>query len=349
MPTALITGVTGQDGTILARSLLAKGYIVHGLVRRNSTYHFPRIENVIRKEDKQSKKFCTHYGDITDRSSLYKIISQVRPDEIYNLAAQSDVGLSFTMPRYTLDVNALGPVHVMDCIKDLGLTNTRFFQASTSEMFGRSIAPQTDTSPFIPMSPYGMAKLYAHNMVKLYREAYGIWACTGIMFNHESALRGQNFVTRKIARGLAKIKLGLQSELYLGNLYAVRDWGHAIDYVDAMIKIMHHHQPDDFILATGIAYRVKDFVEITAKHLNMGIRWEGKGINEVGIYQGSPIIKIDPYYFRPLEVPALVGNSNKAKKMLGWEATSSFEELIYELATTEHLNALHYLSERKAI
>ncbi|HZN87044.1 MAG TPA: GDP-mannose 4,6-dehydratase [Burkholderiales bacterium] len=339
---ALITGITGQDGAHLAEFLLDKGYVVHGLRRRVSLFNTDRIDHLYQDPHEPDTRLFLHYGDMTDSSSLVRIIQQVQPDEIYNLAAQSHVHVSFEEPEYTANSDALGPLRILEAVRLLGLTKkTRFYQASTSEMFGavREV-PQTEATPFYPRSPYGVAKLYAHWITINYREAYGIYACNGILFNHESAIRGETFVTRKITRGLARIKLGLQKCLYLGNLDARRDWGHARDYVEAQWLMLQQDEPEDFVIATGVQYSVRDFVSAAARELGMALRWEGHGVDEKGwwIDPSAPagarerlVVTVDPRYFRPAEVETLLGDAAKAKRKLGWSPRTSFEELVREM------------------
>jgi GDPmannose 4,6-dehydratase len=343
---ALITGVTGQDGAYLAEFLLAKGYVVHGIKRRTSLFNTDRIDHLYQDRHEKDVRFFLHHGDMTDSSSLIRIIQQVQPDEIYNLAAQSHVGVSFEEPEYTADSDALGPLRLLEAIRILGLERkTRFYQASTSEMYGlvREM-PQRETTPFYPRSPYGVAKLYAYWITVNYREAYGLYACNGILFNHESPIRGETFVTRKITRALARIKLGLQECLYLGNLDARRDWGHARDYVEAQWLMLQQAQPEDFVIATGVQYSVRDFVNAAAKELGMQIRWEGEGAEEKGYCVecrsresgnpasfAAPIVAIDPRYFRPTEVDTLLGDATKAREKLGWQPKIGFDELVAEM------------------
>lgn len=331
---ALITGITGQDGAYLAELLLQKGYIVHGLKRRASMFNTARIDHLYTDPHEKNVCFFLHHGDLTDSSNLIRLIQQIQPDEIYNLAAQSHVAVSFEVPEYTADSDALGTLRILEAIRILGLEKkTRFYQASTSELFGLvQETPQKETTPFYPRSPYAVAKLYAYWITVNYREAYGMFACNGILFNHESPIRGENFVTRKITRALARIKLGLQGCLYLGNLNAKRDWGHAKDYVEAQWLMLQQDSPEDFVIATGEQYSVRDFVDIAAKELGMDIRWEGDGVNEKGYGQsGACIVSVDPRYFRPAEVESLLGDPSKAKSKLGWRAKISFAELVKEM------------------
>jgi len=332
--TALITGITGQDGAYLAELLLGKGYVVHGVKRRTSLFNTDRIDHLYQDPHERDRRFILHYGDMTDSSSLVRIIQDVQPDEIYNLAAQSHVMVSFEEPEYTANSDALGTLRVLEAIRILGLRDrTRFYQASSSEMYGLvQEVPQKETTPFYPRSPYGVAKLYAHWITVNYREAYGFYACNGILFNHEGPTRGETFVTRKITRGLARVKLGLQDCLYLGNLDAKRDWGHARDYVEAMWLILQQPEPDDFVIATGEQHRVRDFVSAAAQELGMPVRWQGEGVAEKG-YDGAGrcIVAVDPRYFRPAEVDALLGDASKARACLGWRPRVTFNELVAEM------------------
>lgn len=333
MKKALITGITGQDGAYLAELLLEKGYEVHGIKRRSSLFNTDRIDHLYQDPHESDRRFILHHGDLTDSSSLIRIIQQVQPDEIYNLAAQSHVAVSFEEPEYTANSDALGALRILEAIRILGLeSKARLYQASTSELFGLvQEIPQKETTPFYPRSPYAVAKLYAYWITVNYREAYGIYACNGILFNHESPVRGETFVTRKITRGLARIKLGLQDCLYLGNLDAKRDWGHAKDYVEMQWLMLQQEKPEDFVIATGMQHSVRDFVNTAAKKLEMEIIWNGQGITEIGLWKGRDIIKVDPRYFRPTEVEALLGDSSKAKEKLGWVPEISFEELVTEM------------------
>ncbi len=334
---ALITGVTGQDGAYLAEFLLGKGYEVHGIKRRTSLFNTDRIDHLYQDPHDENQRFILHHGDMTDSSSLIRIIQQVRPDEIYNLAAQSHVAVSFEEPEYTADSDALGPLRILEAIRILGLSgSTRFYQASTSELFGLvQETPQRETTPFYPRSPYAVAKLYAYWITVNYREAYGIYACNGILFNHESPIRGETFVTRKITRGLARIKLGLQDCLYLGNLDAKRDWGHARDYVEMQWLMLQQPEPEDFVIATGVQHSVRDFVEVAGKELGMEIRWLGSGVDERGCVGDKVIIRIDPRYFRPTEVESLLGDASKARDRLGWKPETSFEKLVAEMVVED--------------
>jgi GDPmannose 4,6-dehydratase len=334
MKTALITGITGQDGAYLAEFLLKKGYTVHGLKRRTSLFNTDRIDHLYQDPHVDNRKFILHHGDMTDSSSLVRIIQQVQPDEIYNLAAQSHVAVSFEEPEYTANSDALGVLRLLEAIRILGLEKkTRFYQASTSELFGKvQEIPQKETTPFYPRSPYAVAKMYGYWIVVNYREAYGLYACNGILFNHESPIRGETFVTRKITRALARIKLGLQDSLYLGNMDAKRDWGHAKDYVEMQWLMLQQEQPEDFVIATGLQYSVRDFVNAAAKELGMQIRWEGQGVDEKGYAaSGKCIVAVDPRYFRPTEVETLLGDPSKAKEKLGWTPKISFDELVSEM------------------
>lgn len=331
---ALITGITGQDGAYLLEFLLSKDYIVHGVKRRASSFNTARIDHLYHDPHEDGVRFFLHHGDLTDSSNLIRIIQQTQPDEIYNLAAMSHVAVSFESPEYTADVDAIGTLRMLEAIRILGLEKkTRFYQASTSELYGLvQEVPQKETTPFYPRSPYAVAKLYAYWITVNYREAYGIYACNGILFNHESPLRGENFVTRKITRALARIKLGLQDHLYLGNLNALRDWGHAKDYVEMQWLMLQQVQPEDFVIATGVQYSVREFVSIAAKELGINIRWEGEGLNEKGIDgSGRFIVSVDPRYFRPTEVETLLGDPSKAKAKLGWEPKISFDQLVREM------------------
>jgi GDPmannose 4,6-dehydratase len=335
---ALITGVTGQDGAYLAELLLAKGYEVHGIKRRASSFNTSRIDHLYRDPHEAGVRFFLHHGDVTDSSNLTRIIQQTAPDEIYNLAAQSHVAVSFEEPEYTADANALGALRLLEAIRILGLQDkTRFYQASTSELYGLvQERPQSERTAFYPRSPYAVAKLYAYWITVNYREAYGMYACNGILFNHESPIRGENFVTRKITRGLARIKLGLQECLYLGNLDAMRDWGHAKDYVEMQWLMLQQEKAEDFVIATGIQRSVRDFVDAAARRLDLGLHWEGIGLEEKGYDSaGKCIVRIDPRYFRPAEVDSLLGNPGKAKELLGWSPRTSFDELVVEMVDAD--------------
>ena len=333
MKKALITGVTGQDGSYLAEFLLNKGYEVHGIKRRTSLINTSRIDHLFQDKHEPNLKFIQHHGDLTDSTSLSRIIQEVQPDEIYNLAAQSHVKVSFEEPEYTANSDGLGALRILEAIRILKLEKkTKYYQASTSELYGSvKESPQNEKTPFYPRSPYGVAKLYAYWITVNYREAYGIYACNGILFNHESPVRGETFVTRKITRALARIKLGLQKTLYLGNLNAMRDWGHAKDYVEVQWLMLQQEKPSDFVIATGKQYSVRDFINLAAKNLDMKIEWKGKGEDEIGICENKEIIKIDTNYYRPTEVESLLGDASKAKKELGWEPKISFEELVKEM------------------
>ena len=331
---ALITGITGQDGAYLAEFLLEKGYEVHGIKRRSSLINTDRIDHLYQDPHESDRRFVLHYGDMTDSSSLVRIVQQVQPDEIYNLAAQSHVAVSFEEPEYTADSDAIGALRLLEAIRILGLEErTRFYQATTSELYGQvQVIPQSETTPFYPRSPYGVAKLYAYWITVNYREAYGLFACNGILFNHESPIRGETFVTRKITRALAHIKLGLQDCLYLGNLDAKRDWGHARDFVEAQWLMLQQDEPEDFVIATGGQHSVRDFVEAAAAEIGIQMRWEGSGVEEQGFDQeGRCLVKVDPRYFRPAEVETLLGDASKAKERLGWEPKTSFHDLVAEM------------------
>ena len=334
---ALITGITGQDGAYLAEFLLGKNYIVHGIKRRTSLFNTDRIDHLYRDRHEKDVRFFLHHGDLTDSSSLIRIIQETRPDEIYNLAAQSHVAVSFEEPEYTANSDALGALRILEAIRILGLENkTKFYQASTSELYGLvQEIPQKETTPFYPRSPYAVAKLYAYWITVNYREAYGIYACNGILFNHESPIRGETFVTRKITRALSRINLGLQDALYLGNMDAKRDWGHARDYVEMQWLMLQQNKPEDFCIASGIQYSVRDFVNAAASELGMQIRWQGLGVDEKGYWKQNNseklIVAVDPRYFRPTEVETLLGDPTKAKEQLGWTPTTTFEELVSEM------------------
>ncbi len=332
--TALITGITGQDGAYLAEFLLDKDYMVHGIKRRSSLFNTNRIDHLYKDPHEPDCRFILHYGDLTDSSSLIRIIQQTQPDEIYNLAAQSHVAVSFEEPEYTANSDALGALRILEAIRILGLEKkTRFYQASTSELYGLvQEIPQKETTPFYPRSPYAVAKLYAYWITVNYREAYGMYACNGILFNHESPIRGETFVTRKITRALARIKLKLQDCLYLGNLDSKRDWGHARDYIEMQWLMLQQDQPEDFVIATGVQYSVRDFVDAAAQELGMPITWKGQGLEETGTdADGRTIVRIDPRYFRPAEVETLLGDPSKAKEKLGWVPRTSFDELVKEM------------------
>ncbi|MEO7726270.1 MAG: GDP-mannose 4,6-dehydratase [Burkholderiales bacterium] len=342
---ALITGITGQDGAYLAEFLLKKGYEVHGIKRRSSLFNTDRIDHLYQDPHESDRRLILHYGDMTDSSALIRVVQQVQPLEIYNLAAQSHVAVSFEEPEYTANSDALGPLRLLEAIRILGLAKkTRYYQASTSELYGNSQnSPQNETTPFHPRSPYGVAKLYAYWITVNYREAYGMFACNGILFNHESPVRGETFVTRKITRALARIKLGLQDCMYLGNLDAKRDWGHARDYVEAQWLMLQQDKPEDFVIASGAQFSVRDFVNAAAIELGIKLRWRGKGVKEVAIVDGkspaksgSPargqtIVRIDPRYFRPAEIDSLLGDARKARRKLGWKPRISFKALVAEM------------------
>lgn len=331
---ALITGITGQDGAYLAELLLKKGYVVHGVKRRSSLFNTDRIDHLYQDPHVKKASFILHYGDLTDSTNLIRIIQQVQPDEIYNLAAMSHVAVSFETPEYTANADGIGTLRILEAIRILGLEKkTRFYQASTSELYGLvQEIPQRETTPFYPRSPYAVAKLYAYWITVNYREAYGIYACNGILFNHESPVRGETFVTRKITRALARIKLGLQECLYLGNLDALRDWGHAKDYVEMQWLMLQQEQPEDFVIASGVQYSVRQFVEAAASELGIGINWQGTGVDEKGYdTDGKCIVQVDPRYFRPTEVETLLGDPSKAKEKLGWAPKITFHELVSEM------------------
>lgn len=331
MKKALITGVTGQDGSYLAEFLLEKGYEVHGIVRRTSQFNRTRLKNIYRNLQDRSKNFYLHYGDMSDASSVIRTLSKVRPDEIYNLAAQSHVQVSFEVPEYTANSDGLGVLRILEAMKQLNLKETKFYQASTSELYGLAMeTPQNETTPFYPRSPYGTAKLYGFWITKNYREAYDFFACNGILFNHESERRGENFVTKKISKGVAAIKLGLQDKICLGNLDAKRDWGHAKDYVESMWLMLQQERPDDYVIATGESHSVREFVELAFRHIGIDIVWQGERVNERGIdaKTGKVLVEVNPNYFRPCEVDFLLGNASKAKEKLGWEPRIKFKELV---------------------
>lgn len=336
---ALITGITGQDGAYLAEFLLNKGYEVHGLKRRASSFNTDRIDHLYEDPHDSDVRMILHYGDLTDSTNLIRLIQEVQPDEIYNLAAQSHVAVSFEMPEYTANADAIGVLRILEAIKILGLQcKTKFYQASTSEMFGNvSEVPQKETTPFHPRSPYGAAKVYAYWITVNYREAYGLFACNGILFNHESPIRGETFVTRKITRGLARIKEGLQDCIYLGNLDSLRDWGHARDYVEAQWLMLQQVKPEDYVISTGEQHSVREFVELTCKFLGMNIKWTGNSQNEVGTdaNTGKVLVRIDQRYFRPTEVASLLGDPSKAQKKLGWSAKVSFDSLVEEMVQAD--------------
>ena len=337
--TALITGITGQDGAYLAELLLEKGYIVHGIKRRTSLFNTDRIDHLYQDKHEENVNLFLHYGDLTDSTNLIRIVQETKPDEIYNLAAMSHVKVSFDTPEYTANADAVGALRLLEAVRILGLEKeVKFYQASTSELYGKVVeTPQSETTPFYPRSPYAVAKLYAFWIVKNYREAYGMYACNGILFNHESPLRGETFVTRKITRAAAKIKLGLQKKLYLGNLDAKRDWGHAKDYVYGMWQMLQQEKADDFVLATGETHPVREFVEKSFGYLDIEIEWQGEGVNEKGINKATKevIVEVDEKYFRPTEVDLLLGDPSKAKKELGWQHKYSFEELVKEMVEAD--------------
>jgi GDPmannose 4,6-dehydratase len=336
---ALITGSTGQDGAYLAELLLAKGYMVHGLKRRSSSFNTERIDHLYQDPHTGAPRLVLHYGDMTDSTNLIRLLQQIVPDEVYNLAAQSHVHVSFETPEYTANADALGPLRLLEAIRILGLEKTtKFYQASTSELFGMvQEVPQRETTPFYPRSPYGVAKLYAYWITVNYREAYNIFASNGVLFNHESPRRGETFVTRKITRAVAAIHLGLQAELFLGNLDSRRDWGHARDFVDGMWRILQHGEADDFVLATGSAHAVREFVECAFAEVSRRIVWRGAGVDEVGIDAASNavLVRVDPRYFRPTEVQTLLGDASKARDKLGWRATVTFAELVTEMVAAD--------------
>ena len=331
MKRALITGVTGQDGSYLSELLLEKGYEVHGVIRRSSTFNTSRIEHLYKDPHETENRFHLHYGDITDGVGISNLVRELEPHEIYNLAAQSHVKVSFEMPDFTAQVDAVGTIRLLEAIRAAKI-DTKFYQASTSELYGSTPPPQSETSPFAPQSPYAAAKLYSYWVVRNYRDAYGLHATNGILFNHESPRRGETFVTRKITRALTRIKLGLLETLYLGNLNAMRDWGHARDYVEVQWLMLQQKQPEDFVIASGIQYSVRDFVNVAAEKLDMKITWKGKGVEEKGYNEfGKCIVAVDSKFFRPTEVETLLGDSSKAKAKLGWEPKISFDELVSEM------------------
>lgn len=337
---ALITGITGQDGSYLAELLLEKGYIVHGIIRRASTFNTKRIQHLVKDPHIKGVKLHLHYGDLSDSSNISRLIEKIKPDEIYHLGAQSHVRVSFDMPEYTADVSGLGTLRLLDAIKYSGI-KTKFYQASSSELYGKIQEPiQNENTPFYPRSPYACAKLFAHWTTVNYRESYGIFACSGILFNHESPRRGETFVTRKITRGLSRIKLGIDEKLFLGNLEAKRDWGYAKDFVEGMWLMLQQEKPDDYVLATGETHSVREFVEEAAKHLGFDLVWEGVGTKEKGIDRNTKktIIKIDPRYFRPAEVDLLIGDATKAKEKLGWKPRVTFKELVKIMVEHDYQN-----------
>jgi len=337
MKKALITGITGQDGSYLTELLLEKGYEVHGIIRRSSSFNTGRIDHLYRDRHNKDLKLFLHYGDVTDSSNLNRLLEKVHPDEIYNLAAQSHVKVSFEVPEYTAEVDAIGTLRFLDAIKEIGI-KTRFYQASTSELYGKvQEVPQKETTPFYPRSPYAVAKLYAYWIIVNYREAYNIFACNGILFNHESPRRGETFVTRKITIAAAKIKAGKQEKLYLGNLNSLRDWGYAPDYVEGMWRILQHNLPEDFVLATNEMHTVKEFTELSFREIGIELAWEGEGVNEKGRDKksGKVLVEVDPAYFRPTEVEQLLGDFTKAKTLLGWEPKVKFKELVSIMAKAD--------------
>lgn len=334
---ALITGVTGQDGSYLAEFLLEKGYIVHGIKRRASLFNTQRVDHIYQDPHIKDAHFNLHYGDLSDTSNLVRIVQETQPDEIYNLGAQSHVAVSFESPEYTADIDAIGTLRLLEAIRILGLERkTRFYQASTSELYGLvQEVPQRESTPFYPRSPYAVAKMYAYWITVNYREAYGIYACNGILFNHESPRRGETFVTRKITRGLANISQGLEDCLYIGNMDALRDWGHAKDYVRMQWLMLQQQAPEDFVIATGVQYSVRQFIEKTAAALGMRLHWAGKGVDEVGYWDAKPIVRVDPRYFRPTEVENLLGDPTKAKEKLGWMPEISLDEMVLEMVAND--------------
>lgn len=343
MKKALITGITGQDGSYLAELLLEKGYEVHGIIRRSSSFNTSRIDHLYNQANVLGKKLFLHYGDVVDTSNLNRLLEKIQPDEIYNLAAQSHVKVSFELPDYTAQVDALGTLRFLDAIRETGLKKVKFYQASTSELYGKvQEVPQTEKTPFYPRSPYGVAKLYGYWIVVNYREAYGLYACNGILFNHESPRRGETFVTRKISRAAARIKAGLQKNLRIGNLHAKRDWGYAPEYCEGMWMILQEKTPEDYVLATGETHTVREFAEVTFRELDMELEWKGEGVKEKGIVAktGETVIEIDPEYFRPTEVDLLIGDASKAKKNLGWEPKVKFEELAKIMAHADYEKVL---------
>lgn len=342
---ALITGITGQDGSYLAELLLKKGYEVHGFVRRSSTFNTQRIEHLFQDPHDKNKKLILHYADLQDFGSVSNFIQEIMPDEIYNLGAQSHVRVSFDMPEFTTDIVALGTLRILEAIRKIN-KKIKFYQASSSEMYGKvQEIPQSETTPFYPRSPYGCAKVYSYWITRNYRESYGIFACNGILFNHESPRRGETFVTRKITRGLARIKLGIDKKLYLGNLESKRDWGYAKEYVEGMWKMLQQKEPDDYVLATGETHTIREFIDETAKHLEIDLVWKGTGISEKGIDKktGKVIIEIDPHYFRPTEVDLLIGDSSKAKRELDWKLRTKFKDLVHIMTRADYA-----LEKRKA-
>ncbi len=357
---ALVTGVTGQDGAYLSELLLAKGYVVHGIKRRGSQFNTGRIDHLYQDPHESGRRFILHHGDMTDTASLIRVMQHAQPDEVYNLAAQSHVAVSFEEPEYTANSDAIGTLRLLEAIRILGLDKkTRFYQASTSELFGKvQETPQRETTPFYPRSPYAAAKLYAYWITVNYREAYGMYACNGILFNHESALRGETFVTRKITRGLARIALGLQDCLYLGNLDSLRDWGHARDYVEMQWLMLQQQQPEDYVIATGKQSSVRDFVNLAAQMLGIRVCWRGSGVDEYAIVEsggdheglrpGQVIVRVDPRYFRPTEVETLLGDAGKAREKLGWEPRTSFADLVAEMVDADLAAARKYALVRSS-
>lgn len=341
MKRALITGITGQDGSYLAELLLSKGYEVHGIKRRASLFNTERVDHLYQDPHEAHRNFILHYGDLTDSMSVLRIVQEVAPHEVYNLGAQSHVQVSFESPEYTANADAIGALRILEAIRLLGMKEARFYQASTSEMFGNSAPPQNENTPFQPRSPYGAAKLYAYWMTINYRQAYGMFACNGILFNHESPRRGETFVTRKVSRAAARIKLGLQDKLFLGNLYAKRDWGHARDYVEAMYKILQHEEPDDYVVATGEQHSVKELCELAFQGVGVTIEWRGRGLEEEGVdvATGKSVIGLDRQYIRPTEVDSLWGDASKIKQKLRWTAKTSFEETIKEMVANDLVEA----------
>ena len=341
---ALITGITGQDGALLAELLLSKGYTVHGIKRRSSSFNTGRVDHLYHDPHEENLRFFLHYGEMTDATNLIRLIKETQPDEVYNLAAQSHVQVSFDTPEYTANADGLGTLRLLEAIRILGLEKTiRFYQASTSELFGNAPSPQSEATPFEPRSPYAAAKLYSYWIVRNYREAYGMHATNGILFNHEGPTRGETFVTRKITRAVAAIKHGLQERIYLGNLDACRDWGHARDYVEGMWRIVQHDEPDDFVLCTEETHSVREFVELSFAHIGRNIQWQGEGVDQKGLDAdtGDTLVEIDPRYFRPTEVEYLLGDATKARETLGWKYTTAFTDLVkemvdYDLGVVEH-------------
>lgn len=349
MKKALITGITGQDGSYLTEFLIEKGYEVHGIIRRSSSFNTGRIDHLYRDPQMLNVRMFLHYGDLSDSSNLNRLLEKIRPDEIYNLAAQSHVKVSFEVPEYTADVDGLGTLRLLDAIRETGI-NTRFYQASTSELYGKVLEiPQNENTPFYPRSPYGVAKLYAYWIVKNYREAYRLFASNGILFNHESPRRGQTFVTRKISQAVAKIHLGFQHKLFLGNLDAKRDWGYAPDYVEGMWMVLQHHQADDFVLATGETHSVREFAEIAFREIGIEVEWQGTGLDEKGINveNGAILVEVDPRYFRPSEVDLLIGDPKKAMEALNWKPKLSFPELVKKMVQADISQIGKHIDEDK--